>query len=72
VGEDGHIASLFPQHELLSDETKGFLEILDSPKLPPHRITVSKNMILEIKVVFVFFIGDKKKKALEGFLDDRV
>jgi 6-phosphogluconolactonase len=56
VGEDGHIASLFPHHELLSNETKGFLEIFDSPKLPPHRITVSKNMIFDIKVSFVFFI----------------
>jgi 6-phosphogluconolactonase len=48
------------------------LEIFDSPKLPPHRITVSKNMIYDIKVVFVFFIGEKKKKALEDFLDEKV
>jgi 6-phosphogluconolactonase/glucosamine-6-phosphate isomerase/deaminase len=48
------------------------LEIADSPKPPLHRITISKNMILDIKVSFVFFIGEKKKKALEEFLNERV
>jgi 6-phosphogluconolactonase/glucosamine-6-phosphate isomerase/deaminase len=48
------------------------LEIVDSPKPPSRRITISKNMILEIKVVFLFFVGEKKRKALEMFLDERV
>nr|MDD3720552.1 6-phosphogluconolactonase [Candidatus Gracilibacteria bacterium] len=72
VGEDGHIASLFPNHKLLLNEENNYLEILDSPKAPSHRISISKNMINNINYSFIFFIGEKKKVALEKFLDKKI
>jgi 6-phosphogluconolactonase len=40
-GPDGHICSLFPNHELLNVTEGWILPITDSPKPPPERITFS-------------------------------
>lgn len=71
VGPDGHIASLFPAHPLLDSSEDGFLEILDSPKPPPHRITVSPRMIEKIPYTFVAFMR-WKEEAYGRFLDERI
>ena len=71
VGSDGHIASLFPSHPLLLSESDSYLEILDSPKPPAHRITVSPMMIRDIGYVFVSFMQGKEQ-ALENFLDKKI
>lgn len=72
VWEDWHCASLFPFHKLLENEENSYLEIFDSPKNPPHRITVSKNLIKNIQFCFVFFIWESKKNALDNFLNKNV
>ncbi|MBS8122181.1 6-phosphogluconolactonase [Candidatus Vampirococcus lugosii] len=72
VGEDGHIASLFPKHILLQSKEKKYLSINDSPKKPSHRITISPEMIKDIKYGFIFFMGDAKQKALNNFFDNNL
>jgi len=69
VWPDGHTCSLFPWHSLLGNENTSYLEINNSPKPPKSRITVSKNMIKQIKNSFIFFIWEWKKEAYLGFLD---
>ncbi|EJW02736.1 hypothetical protein EDEG_02875 [Edhazardia aedis USNM 41457] len=48
VGEDGHVASLFPNHKIL-DSTKYIEVIDDSPKYPPKRITVTIMALKQVK-----------------------
>jgi 6-phosphogluconolactonase/glucosamine-6-phosphate isomerase/deaminase len=59
VGEDWHIASLFPTHALLTSTGVGYLDITDAPKDPPHRITVSPKMIEKMKYIFLSFPPEK-------------
>ncbi len=61
VGPDGHIASLFPHHQLLHSPEHGYLEIMDSPKAPAHRITVSPMMVRSIPYVFLAFMRGKEE-----------
>jgi 6-phosphogluconolactonase len=68
VGPDGHIASLFPHHPLLDSVESGYLEIIDSPKPPAHRITVSPEMLTSAPYAFVAFMQGKEE-AYTHFLD---
>ena len=45
VGEDGHIAALFPGHEALKVKGKKYIQCNDSPKPPLQRITASSDVI---------------------------
>jgi len=72
VGPDWHTCSLFPLNELLDDESIWFLDIKNSPKPPTQRITISKNMLTNIPVWFVFFIWEWKKEALNNFLNEKL
>lgn len=72
VGEDGHTASLFPNHILLENTEYTYLKIEDSPKLPLKRITISKSMLQDILYSFVFFMWDTKKQAWNNFLDEKI
>lgn len=68
VGEDGHIASLFPKHPALEIYGSRYIEVEDSPKPPSSRIGVSLDLAKEISDPFVFFIGEAKQTAYERFL----
>ena len=68
IGPDGHIASLFPNHHSIKDDSEGFIFLDDSPKPPPERLTASRKMIENSKVALVLVIDAKKKDALEKYL----
>lgn len=71
VGEDGHIASLFPNHKSL--EQKGvFIKVENSPKPPSSRISASRSLLEKTDVAILLFFGEGKRKALEMFLDPSV
>ncbi|MCF7675442.1 MAG: 6-phosphogluconolactonase [Akkermansiaceae bacterium] len=69
MGEDGHVASLFPGDEIsLSDRTSWFRPVLDSPKPPPCRVTLGMGPILAAREVWVVVAGAGKEEALRASL----
>ncbi len=60
MGEDGHIASLFPNHAGLKDVASVFA-IYDSPKPPPRRLTLSLGVIRDTGLLIVLALGEAKR-----------
>lgn len=69
AGEDGHVASLFPQSLQLDGSDVGFLQVHDSPKPPPRRVTLSPAMIAAAATCVLLFLGNAKHQALHAFID---
>ena len=63
VGEDGHVASLFPGHPVL--EAPGLTAgVHDSPKPPPERVTLTLGTIRAARHVLVLATGAGKAGAV--------
>ena len=63
VGEDGHTASLFPNHPILK-ATGLVAGIKNSPKPPPERVTLTLETIQAAKQVLVLATGKGKAVAV--------
>ncbi len=72
AGEDSHTASLFPKHDSIKNESEKFIIVENSPKSPPTRLSMSKNMIAKSKFVFIFFIGESKRNAYLKFKNKNI
>ncbi|KHD79099.1 6-phosphogluconolactonase [Actinoplanes utahensis] len=59
VGEDGHVASLFPDHPVLQ-ETGTTAATFDSPKPPPVRVTLTLPTIQSADEVWLIAAGPDK------------
>jgi 6-phosphogluconolactonase len=70
VGEDGHIASLFPDRASLNDTGSLVLPITDSPKPPPRRLTLTLPVLTHARRVIVATFGDSKAFAMQQALED--
>ena len=63
IGPDGHIASLFPGSPLLAERARRVAAVLDSPKPPPRRLTLTPRALEEARSVLVLAIGADKAEA---------
>jgi len=69
MGEDGHIASLFPRHCGLKELSPVFV-VSDSPKPPPRRLTMSLPLLHQAGLHVILALGSAKgaiaKRAMLG------
>ena len=68
VGEDGHVASLFPGSPLLAERRRYVAAVRDSPKPPPGRLTLSLAAIAAARTVVVTALGEQKAPAVGAAL----
>ncbi|KAI9204096.1 uncharacterized protein BJ171DRAFT_599627 [Polychytrium aggregatum] len=69
MGPDGHTASLFPGHALLSDHQSWVASLADSPKPPPARITLTFPVINRAQTVAFVATGGSKADILHEIFD---
>jgi 6-phosphogluconolactonase len=58
VGEDGHTASLFPGHSV--NPNAQVIAVLDAPKPPPVRLTLTPRALARGRSIFVLAAGEEK------------
>ncbi len=63
MGEDGHMASLFPGRDYPKDEMVH--AVYDSPKPPPERVSLSVKALSQNKMLLVMVTGTSKQLAVE-------
>ncbi|MQM04086.1 hypothetical protein Taro_036879 [Colocasia esculenta] len=70
MGPDGHIASLFPNHPLIKENTQWVTFIKDSPKPPPQRITFTFPVINSSANIAMVVAGPGEAAAVSRALGD--
>lgn len=63
MGEDGHLASLFPHHAGLRDLSPVFV-VRDSPKPPAVRLTLGCTVLNRARVLMVLALGAAKGRVV--------
>jgi 6-phosphogluconolactonase len=65
MGEDGHTASLFPGHDWgAAPDSPDVLAVLDAPKPPPERVSLSAGRLGRSQRVWLVITGAGKHEAL--------
>lgn len=62
MGPDSHVASLFPNHT--RSDALGAIAVHDSPKPPPHRVSLTMSTINTAREVWLLVSGAEKAPAL--------
>ena len=68
MGEDGHIASLFPGHPELNAKAP-VVAVTASPKPPASRISLTLPSLTTAKITVILATGESKRHALERLLE---
>jgi 6-phosphogluconolactonase len=69
MGEDGHVASLFPEEPEEVRESNAVFRVVTAVKPPPRRITLGYAAIAAARQVWVLASGKGKEIALRNSLD---
>jgi 6-phosphogluconolactonase len=71
MGEDGHVASLFPGEPALAERERWVVHVETRAKPPPHRLTLTLPVFALSRTVFFLLGGDSKRDALRRVLAPR-
>jgi 6-phosphogluconolactonase len=72
VGPDGHTASIFPGGAAATERVRGVVAVLDSPKPPSRRLTITPRVIGEARSIVVLATGADKADAVAAALEGEV
>jgi len=64
VGPDAHIASLFPGHPQVGEQDRVVVEVYDSPKPPPQRISLTFPALNHTRATWFIVSGADKAEAV--------
>ena len=64
LGEDGHVASVFPEHASFDNTSHTVIAVNDAPKAPAQRISLSIPAINRSRQVWFLVSGEEKAPAL--------
>ncbi|HYC56749.1 MAG TPA: 6-phosphogluconolactonase [Candidatus Binatia bacterium] len=70
IGADGHTASIFPSSAAAHEKVRRVLPVVDSPKPPPRRLTITPRVISEARSVAVIATGTGKAGAVARAFDE--
>jgi 6-phosphogluconolactonase len=69
LGEDGHVASLFPGSPLLRETDRWVAVVRDSPKPPPIRLTMTLPIINDASEIHFLVTGRAKAEVVRATLE---
>jgi 6-phosphogluconolactonase len=69
VGEDGHIASLFPESDAINDSDNIYVSN-EVNVLSKWRVTATFKLLQEAKNVYLLVTGSNKKEVLQTIMDN--
>jgi 6-phosphogluconolactonase len=69
LGDDGHVASLFEGSPLLHEDARLVAAVLDSPKPPPRRLTLTPRTLRAARATCVIARGAAKAGAVARAFD---
>jgi 6-phosphogluconolactonase len=64
VGPDGHVCSLFSGHPLTRETTRRVAAVLDAPKPPPRRLTLTFAALHAAREIHGIVVGAEKADAM--------
>ncbi|MCC7179995.1 MAG: 6-phosphogluconolactonase [Acidobacteria bacterium] len=70
VGEDGHVASIFPGRQGLDAPGGWVAAVLDAPKPPGQRVTLTLPTLVAARRIIVAAMGPEKAKAVRAALSN--
>ncbi len=70
LGPDGHVCSLFPGHPLLEETRRRVAAIVDSPKQPPRRLTLTLPFLAASRLVAIAALGAAKAEVVREAIED--
>lgn len=70
MGEDGHIASLFPGHPQVAEDGRAVVFMSDAPKPPPERISLALPWLARSRKILVLTSGKDRESIVRSVLED--